>query len=145
MGIHRTYGFSAMGIQSEDGIQRGRRRMSETGGVTEPQRTCLGCRKTLLAGVLCRLQLVVDETGNATAIAVSSTSVSGRGAWICKAGPSDGPQMSASAAVSEDRESVGAQVFGVCAVTAKQKKAFSRGFRRDVPSAVVDEFLKKYS
>jgi predicted RNA-binding protein YlxR (DUF448 family) len=91
------------------------------------------------------LQLLVDETGNATVIAVSSTSVSGRGAWICKAGSSNGPPMSASAALSEERESVGAQVLGACAVTAKQKKAFARGFRRDVPSAVVDVFLENYS
>jgi predicted RNA-binding protein YlxR (DUF448 family) len=61
------------------------------------------------------------------ALVISSTSIAGRGAWLCKA--------------ETDPRASRVLVRASCAAAAKQKKAFARGFRRDIPSHVVDGFL----
>ncbi len=111
--------------------------MSETGSMSDPQRTCLGCRKSLSSLDLYRLQLVVGDTGNAEAVVVSSTSLGGRGSWICKADSAFGG--------TSESLSTAIRVAASCATVAKQKKAFARGFRRDLPADVVDAFLASYS
>ena len=98
-------------------------------GVFKPQRTCLGCRKKLEATELCRLQLQLSDEGSVVALVISSTSVGGRGAWLCKA-----DQVHVS-----DASSVRVRVS--CATAAKQKKAFARGFRRDGPPDVVNRYV----
>jgi predicted RNA-binding protein YlxR (DUF448 family) len=104
--------------------------------VSDPQRSCLGCRKKIAASDLFRLQLVLDDASNVLDMIVSPTSVGGRGAWLCRAG------------VEEHTGGVsvgGCQVLLSCAQSAKQKKAFARGFRRDVPSRVIETFLLRFS
>ena len=100
--------------------------------------------------VLCRLQLVLDEAGNTQALVVSSTSLAGRGAWICKAGSGDvsgevgRSNESLDYAENSGHSAMPIRVLASCAVKAKQKKAFARGFRREVPSDVVDAFVAAY-
>jgi predicted RNA-binding protein YlxR (DUF448 family) len=118
--------------------------MSETGGVIEPQRTCLGCRKTMSSTWLWRLQVVLDESASAQKIIVSSASVGGRGAWLCRASAGN-PNCSGEPQNDSPGWPFEIRVLSSCAATAKQKKAFARGFRRDLPSSVIDEFLATYS
>jgi predicted RNA-binding protein YlxR (DUF448 family) len=102
--------------------------------VSEPQRTCLGCRKTVNADFLCRLQVQLGDEGAIVALVVSSTSVGGRGAWICRAEPT----------VVSESVLLPVRVLGACATLAKQKKAFGRGFRKEVPPHVVERFFADY-
>jgi predicted RNA-binding protein YlxR (DUF448 family) len=83
---------------------------------------------------LCRLQVQLGDEGTIVALVVSSTSVGGRGAWLCKAEPT----------VVPDFGPLPVRVLGGCAALAKQKKAFARGFRKDVPPHVVEGFLADY-
>jgi predicted RNA-binding protein YlxR (DUF448 family) len=86
------------------------------------------------ADFLCRLQVRLGDEGAIVVLVVSSTSIGGRGAWMCKAEPT----------VVSESVLPPVRVLGTCAALAKQKKAFARGFRKDVPPHVVERFFADY-
>ena len=106
--------------------------------MSDPQRTCIGCRKKTSSRDLVRLQLLVGADQTVLELRVSTTSVAGRGAWLC--GVRGEETECVDGKVGEDS----LRVLASCAVIAKQKKAFARGFRRDVPLEVVEGFLTRF-
>jgi predicted RNA-binding protein YlxR (DUF448 family) len=85
------------------------------------------------------LQLLVGADQTVLELRVSTTSVAGRGAWLCGV-RGEKTECADDGKVREDS----LRVLASCVVIAKQKKAFARGFRRDVPLKVVEGFLARF-
>ena len=93
---------------------------------------------------LLRLQLLLDDCSAVLAMIVSPTSVTGRGAWLCSVGAEESKGEVQNEGVSFGEGERAPRVLLSCAVKAKQKKAFSRSFRRDVPTEIVEVFLVRF-
>ena len=130
--------------------------MDNNCSVIEALRTCVGCRRITGANELHRLQLRVEVDGTVSEMTVESRSVGGRGAWLCRApeslreGRSVGDLADSSSFDFLDSsfdvsEGGNVLVLASCAALATRKKAFARGFKREVPGEIVAAFVTRHT